>query len=149
MANRNIKDAKDLTTGELVYFRSHAKATYMSDGRTVEDAINSAGTGGGADMSNYYTKAQVDAKGYLTSVPSEYVTEAEMNNKGYLTSVPSEYVTETEMNNKGYLTSIPSEYITETELNTVLGNLKFTTITQTAYDNLLTKDPNTIYIISE
>lgn len=130
MANRIIKDAKDTKSNELIYFRGHAKATYMSDGRTVEDAINSAGTGGGADMSNYYTKAQVDAKGYLTSVPSEYVTE-------------------TEMNNKGYLTSVPSEYITESELNTVLGNLKFTKITQSAYDNLTTKDPNTIYIISE
>lgn len=79
MANRVIKDAKDLTTNELIYFRGHAKATYMSDGRTVEDAINSAGTGGGgADMSNYYTKAQVDAKGYLTSIPSEYVTETDI-----------------------------------------------------------------------
>lgn len=111
MANRIIKDAKDAKSNELIYFRGHAKATYMSDGRTVEDAINSAGTGGGADMTNYYTKAQIDAKGYLTSIPSEYVTES--------------------------------------ELNAVLGNLKFTTITQTAYDNLSTKDPNTIYIITE
>ena len=130
MGNRIIKDAKDVKSNELIYFRGHAKATYMSDGRTVEDAINSVGTGGGGDMSNYYTKAQVDAKGYLTSIPSEYITE-------------------TEMNNKGYLTSVPSEYITQSELNTVLGNLKFVTITQTAYDNLSTKDPNTIYIISE
>ena len=129
MANRIIKDAKDTKSNELIYFRGHAKATYMSDGRTVEDAINSAGTGGGADMSNYYTKAQVDAKGYLTSIPSEYVTE-------------------TEMNNKGYLTSVPSEYVTESELNAVLGNLKLEPITQTAYDNLTTKDPNTLYIIS-
>ena len=112
MANRKIKDAKDVKSNELIYFRGHAKATYMSDGRTVEDAINSAGTGGGggADMSNYYTKAQVDAKGYLTSIPSEYITES--------------------------------------ELNTVLGNLKLEPITQTAYDNLTTKDPNTLYIIS-
>ena len=110
MANRIIKDAKDVKSNELIYFRGHAKATYMSDGRTVEDAINSAGTGGGADMSNYYTKAQVDAKGYLTSVPSEYITES--------------------------------------ELNTVLGNLKLEPITQAAYDNLTTKDPNTLYIIS-
>ena len=86
MANRKIKDAQDLTTNELVYFRGHAKATYMSNGATVEDAINNLSGGTGADMSNYYTKAQVDAKGYLTSVPSEYVTETEMNNKGYLTS---------------------------------------------------------------
>ena len=110
MANRIIKDAKDVKSNELIYFRGHAKATYMSDGRTVEDAINSAGTGGGADMSNYYTKAQVDAKGYLTSIPSEYITES--------------------------------------ELNAVLGNLKLEPITQTAYDNLTTKDPNTLYIIS-
>ena len=86
MANRNIKDAKDLSSGELIYFRGHAKATYMSNGATVEDAINSISTGGGGvDMSNYYTKAQIDSKGYLTSVPSEYVTETELNDKGYLT----------------------------------------------------------------
>lgn len=46
MANRKIKDAKDLTTGELVYFRGHAKATYMSNGATVEDAINNISSGG-------------------------------------------------------------------------------------------------------
>lgn len=107
MANRNIKDAKDLSSGELIYFRGHAKATYMSNGATVEDAINSIGAGGGGgDMSNYYTKTQIDEKGYLTSVPSEYVTETELNEKGYLTSVPSEYVTDTELNNKGYLTEV-------------------------------------------
>ena len=88
MANRVIKDAKDLTTNELVYFRGHAKATYMSNGATVEDAINGLNGGnGGADMSNYYTKAQIDAKGFITSVPSEYITETELNAKGYLTSV--------------------------------------------------------------
>jgi hypothetical protein len=39
MATRAIKDAKDLNTGEKIYFRGHAKATFMSDGRTVEEAI--------------------------------------------------------------------------------------------------------------
>lgn len=47
MATRKIKDAKDLSTNELIYFKGHAKATYMSDGKTVEDAINQIGTGGG------------------------------------------------------------------------------------------------------
>lgn len=130
MANRKIKDAKDAKSNELIYFRGHAKATYMSDGRTVEDAVNNMSGGSSSDMTNYYTKAQIDAKGYLTSVPSEYVTDSELNTKGYLTSVPAEYVTETELNN-------------------VLGNLKFVTTTQSAYDNLSTKDSNTIYIITE
>lgn len=43
MATRKIKDAKDLTTNELIYFKGHAKATFMSDGRTVEEAIRTAG----------------------------------------------------------------------------------------------------------
>lgn len=48
MAMRKIKDAKDLSTNELIYFKGHAKATYMSDGRSVEDAINNIPIGGGA-----------------------------------------------------------------------------------------------------
>ena len=39
MSTRKIKDAKDLSTNELVYFKGHAKATYMSDGSTVEDTV--------------------------------------------------------------------------------------------------------------
>ena len=41
MATRKVKDAKDLGTDELIYFKSHAKATYMSNGISVEDTINS------------------------------------------------------------------------------------------------------------
>lgn len=51
---RKIKEAKDLSSGELIYFKGHAKATYMSDGRTVEDAINNisqSGNGGGNSSS--------------------------------------------------------------------------------------------------
>lgn len=48
MATRNIKDAKDLSTNELIYFKGHAQATFMSDGRTVEEAINSIDPNGGS-----------------------------------------------------------------------------------------------------
>lgn len=41
MSTRKVKDAKDLESNEPIYFNGHAKATYMSDGRSVEDAINS------------------------------------------------------------------------------------------------------------
>jgi hypothetical protein len=64
MATRQIKDAKDLTTNELIYFKGHAQATYMSDGRTVEDAIlagiSSPETS--VDLSNYATKTELDQK---------------------------------------------------------------------------------------
>lgn len=37
---RKIKDALDIDTNERIYFKGHAKATFMSDGRTVENAIS-------------------------------------------------------------------------------------------------------------
>lgn len=37
--SRKVKDGKDLNTNELIYFTSHAKVTYMSDARNVEDVI--------------------------------------------------------------------------------------------------------------
>lgn len=40
MSERKVKDAIDLETKKNIYFKGHAKATYMSDGTTVEDAIN-------------------------------------------------------------------------------------------------------------
>lgn len=45
MATRKIIDIEQ--NGEKVWPKGHAKATYMSDGSTVEDAINQIGTGGG------------------------------------------------------------------------------------------------------
>jgi hypothetical protein len=66
MAIRKIKDAKDLSTNELIYFKGHAQATYMSNGTTVEDAINNikvnGGGGGNIDLSDYETKIESQNK---------------------------------------------------------------------------------------
>ena len=61
MSARKIIDPKQ--NGEKVWLKGHAQAIYMSDGSTVEDAINSI------------------------EIPSldEYVTETELNDKGFLT----------------------------------------------------------------
>ena len=59
MSTRNIKDAKDLTTGELIYFKSHAQATFMSDGCTVEEAVNEISA---VDTSNLATKDELAQK---------------------------------------------------------------------------------------
>ena len=65
MSIRKIKDAIDLATNEAVFFKGHAKATYMSDGSTVEDAINNINQSGGTgnvDLSNYATKTEVNTE---------------------------------------------------------------------------------------
>lgn len=63
MATRKIVDAKQ--NGEKVYIRGHAQATFMSNGSSVEDAINSISNSGGGDnptQSNdiYYTEFTAD-----------------------------------------------------------------------------------------
>jgi hypothetical protein len=55
---RKIKEAKDISSGELIYFKGHAKATYMSDGSTVEDAINNIEVGNEV----YATKEELSSK---------------------------------------------------------------------------------------
>lgn len=71
MANtiRKVKDAKDLETNELIYLKGHAGATYMSDGSTVEDAINGIQT---VDVSNKLDK---------TEAANTYATKTEVLNK--------------------------------------------------------------------
>lgn len=88
MSIRKVKDAKDLSSNELIYFKGHAKATYMSNGATVEDAINSlqSGGSGSVDLENYYTKAEIDAKGFVTDVVYELPLRMLEEEQGVLTA---------------------------------------------------------------
>ena len=88
MSTRQIKDAVNHSTGELVYFKGHAKATFMSDGKTVEEAINNI------EIPTVPTKTSdlTNDSGFITindvpvlEIPDEYVTETELNDKGFLT----------------------------------------------------------------
>lgn len=90
MSTRQIKDAKDLSTNELIYFKGHAQATYMSDGRTVEEAVNSmsggSGGGGSIDTSNFATKTELAAKQDIIS-DIDTIRNNAANYKGTVTSV--------------------------------------------------------------
>lgn len=79
MATRIIKDAKDLSTNELIYFKGHAQATFMSDGRTVEEAINSVGTGGGGSSTPIEETDPVFAASPASSITNANITS--WNNK--------------------------------------------------------------------
>ena len=99
--------------------------------------ITGSGEGGSVDLSDYYTKGEVDnlidnvevdLTGYATET---YVSNNYQPKGNYLTSIPSEYVTETELTAKNYATkseipTIPtnvssfnndSGYITNSALN--------------------------------
>ena len=83
MSTRNIKDAKDLTTGELIYFKSHAQATFMSDGRTVEEAVSEMSA---VDTSNLATKDELAQKQDIIS-DIDTIRNNAANYKGTVTSV--------------------------------------------------------------
>lgn len=73
MSTRKIKDAKDLNTNELIYFKGHAKATYMSDGTTVEDAINNIEvTGGVGDLNvqSDWNETDTTSDAYIKNKPT-------------------------------------------------------------------------------
>lgn len=46
----------------------------------VNEMIENASLSGDVDLSDYYTKDEIDNKGFITSIPSEYVVESELNN---------------------------------------------------------------------
>lgn len=58
MSTRKIKDGK--VDGEKVYFKGHAQATYMSDGRTVEGAISELQSGNNSSGDAYYLDCGTD-----------------------------------------------------------------------------------------
>ena len=90
---RKIKDAKDLSTNELIYFKGHAQATYMSDGRTVEEAIASS-TGGSIDTSNFATKTELAQKQDIIS-DIDTIRSNAANYKGTVTGVKIDNVSKT------------------------------------------------------
>lgn len=40
MSTRKVMDATNLETNELIYFKGHAQATYMSNGKNIEEAFS-------------------------------------------------------------------------------------------------------------
>ena len=83
-----VKQARDLSTNEVIYFKGHAQATYLSDGTTVEDAINNieVGSGGSIDTSNLATKDELSQKQDIISDIDTIRTNAS-NYKGTITGV--------------------------------------------------------------
>lgn len=69
------------------YLTEHQSLDGYATEEYVDDAISKAATGD-IDLSDYYTKSEVDdliPTSYITDIPDYYVTETELNAKGYLT----------------------------------------------------------------
>ncbi len=86
--------------------------------------------GGGVDLSNYYTKQEINNKGYVTdSDVNDYVGN-EIGQLEEVINTKQDKITDLDTIRSGAaagataLQSIPSEYVTETELETRLENIE-------------------------
>ena len=140
MSTRKIKDAVDHGTKEFIYFKGHAKATYMSDGSTVEDTINNIESK--IDLSDYVTTDELEGYAKIEAIPSleGYVKESDLPNfdefaktedipslDDYakledipeIPEIPSldEYATKEWVNNKNYATEYELKTIDYSSIN--------------------------------
>ena len=113
----------------------------VSETLSLEGNMQVAGNSASVDLSEYYTKEEIDTKFETTlsvedletyNFASESWVTANYQPKGdyqpagnYLTSIPSEYITEDELTNRGYITGGDlDKYVTEDELETRLEGLE-------------------------
>ena len=145
MSTRNIKDAKDLTTGELIYFKSHAQATFMSDGRTVEEAVSEMSA---VDTSNLATKDELAQKQDIIS-DIDTIRNNAANYKGTVTSVTVNGSSKTPssgvVNIGNVATSVKVDNVSKTPSSGVvnLGYVNKQLITSTS--STMTLSPNIYY----
>ena len=145
MSTRNIKDAKDLTTGELIYFKSHAQATFMSDGRTVEEAVSEMSA---VDTSNLATKDELAQKQDIIS-DIDTIRNNAANYKGTVTGVKINGTTKNPSNGVvdigNVATSVKIDGVSKTPSNGVVdvGYVNKQLITSTS--STMTLSPNIYY----
>ena len=60
---RSVMDAVNIDTNEKIYFNSYAPATYMADGRSAENAINS--------LDSKLTNAIVEINSHFSSIEED------------------------------------------------------------------------------
>lgn len=63
----------------------YALKDHTHENYVTQEELAQASLGGEVDLSGYVSKAELEDKGYLTSIPDECVTETELSEKGYLT----------------------------------------------------------------
>ena len=111
------------------------------------------------DQQDEAVKDWVSASSYITAAAlpdmNSYVSKNELSAQSYVTAntlensefVLSKAINDLELNKVSYTDLSAMSYATTTYVNTYFG--KIVTLTQAEYDALVTKDPMTIYIISD
>ena len=102
----DITALKSAASGYALKSEIPSLTGYATESYVAQKITEAQLSGKEVDLSNYYTKAQVnalipDTNNFITSIPSEYVTETELNAKGYLTAHQSlaSYSTTTQVQN--------------------------------------------------
>lgn len=172
--NEQLQDVEVDLTGfcyKQILTQAEYDALEEKDPQTIYIISDAPDTGGGTvnvDLTNYYNKQEVDDKVANVTVDlTGYATESWVKTQNYLTTIPSQYVTEGELSDMGYATEswvegkdyvnhialTKDEYAAITpEANTmyiITDVLDEWVGTQSEYDALENKNPDTTYYITE
>ena len=115
-----------------VEFAPNASSNYISGATTITGALNVLDE----NLSQTYTKNEIDSKGYLTEVPSEYITESELDAKNYATVAQVE-------NKQDTLTAGDGINITDNIISCTLDTSLYSVVTTLP----TTGEANKIYLI--
>lgn len=167
LVSENELESKGYTTMSAVEAKNYTTMSAVESKGYLTEVPSEYITETELNSKNYTTMADVEAKNYLTEVPSEYITETELEAKNYttmseveaknyLTQVPAGYATETWVEGKNYLTEHQKLKTINNESIVGDGNIEIkgggspvVNLTQAEYDELETKDPNTLYNITD
>lgn len=152
--------------GDMMFGGTQATKDNINDLFNATCGGNSGG-GGGGDMSNYYTKAEIDQTNDQTNrVISEALHElhdTKADTSAVTASISAatsgkansaDVYTKTEMDTalsgkQNTLTAGSGVSISNDTISVTGGGTNVVTLTQAQYDALATKDPGTIYVISD
>ena len=125
---------------------------------TKEELVNGLATKSDASHTHdqYLTERDLSDYALKTEIPTVPTNTSELtNDSGFITTIPTEYITETELNTglSDYQTKTDNTLTTTSK--TVVGainelnRIKIIALTQSEYDRLVSKDANTVYLITD
>lgn len=149
MGTRKIKDAKDIKTEEKIYFKGHAKATYMSDGVSVEDTINNIKENiGNVDLSGVLSKSEASST-YLNKndASSTYLKKTDASNTYLEKTAKAASATKADSATKatqdGSGNVITTTYATKSELSSKVDSSSLSNVAFSGlYNDLINKPEN-------
>lgn len=115
VTNSELQNQLQQTSENIKSWVNHQNYATTSE---VDKKIEEASLNIDVDLSDYYTKEEIDNKGFITSIPSHYITEVDLNRS---TNTIIEYIDEKNNYQDSIISSKQSTLISGQNIKTING----------------------------